>query len=193
MWWLIPLAAVGLYSYFSTNKTSEEEKASERWEKRRKNQLQKIEKLRIEIETKVRQDKLNSDFITLTELHFNSFIVSDETYKLLEDAKIVLEHLTKIIEKAKEQIDSLLKKRNKSTDYKSSNEIKQEIEIIQDQKITFQKNYELCKVQKNNLYEELKKLNTQTSLLKYIIRDKCGLRGVEWYEKLEARKNRKRQ
>ena len=108
MWWLIPIAAVGLYSYFTSEKTSKEKKSFERWENRRKNQLEKIERLRLAIENKVKQDKLNNDFIMLTELHFNSFLVSNETYKLLDDAKVVLDYYNKIIEKTKQHIDCLL-------------------------------------------------------------------------------------
>ena len=96
MWWLIPIAAVGLYSYFTSEKTSKEKKSFERWENRRKNQLEKIERLRLAIENKVKQDKLNNDFIMLTELHFNSFLVSNETYKLLDDAKVVLDYFNKM-------------------------------------------------------------------------------------------------
>ena len=191
MWWLIPIAAVGLYSYFTSEKTSKEKKSFERWENRRKNQLEKIERLRLAIENKVKQDKLNNDFIMLTELHFNSFLVSNETYKLLDDAKVVLDYFNKIIEKTKQHIDSLNSKKSKSKSLKDINEIKKEIEIILDQKISFQKNNELCISQKKMLYEELKKLNIQTSILKYIIRDKCGDRGLDWFERLEHRKKKK--
>ena len=124
MWWLIPIAAVGLYSYFTSEKTSKEKKSFERWENRRKNQLEKIERLRLAIENKVKQDKLNNDFIMLTELHFNSFLVSNETYKLLDDAKVVLDYFNKIIEKTKQHIDSLNSKKSKSKSLKDINEIK---------------------------------------------------------------------
>ena len=45
----------------------------------------------------------------LTELHFNSFLVSNETYKLLDDAKVVLDYFNKIIENVEKKCKAKLR------------------------------------------------------------------------------------
>ena len=47
---------------------------------------------------------------------------------------------------------------------------------------------ELVSSQKEKFYIEVKRLNQQTSELKNFIRYRCGNRGIEWYQRLEMRK-----
>ena len=42
-------------------------------------------------------------------------------------------------------------------------------------------------VQKRELADEVSRLNKQTENLKVVMRDKCGIKGVEWHTNLQER------
>ncbi|MDL1971575.1 MAG: hypothetical protein LWW94_11565 [Candidatus Desulfofervidaceae bacterium] len=82
-------------------------------------------------------------------------------------------------------------KRNKN--FKVVHETIEELKIINElRKNTFDERDKIKK-QMNNLLAEVRRLNHQTRMLKELIRDKCGVKGKEWYKRLENRTKIKKQ
>lgn len=171
MYWLaIPIAvALGtlIYDSFSTK----EKKAKKNWEQNKRKVEKKLEEHKRFIKQNIDKCNKSYDYQFLKDMHYSSFIVADSAYKLLKDVQLILNGLNKMI------LDLKRKK-----DKERANELRKELFKERDN----------ISLESNRMRNKLNELNIQTGKLKYLIRDKCGVEGKEWYERLEARKrNRK--
>lgn len=192
MWWLIPIG-VGIagklvYDYLS----SEERYARERWERKRVQVHRSVEEHRRQIEEHIADAQQSYDFHFLTSMHYSSLIVADVAYKLLQDAQTSLTALGKLILAAKERRDNLDKEIAGTKDRTNKLALRDELKEVIELKKGLHKDKDKVKAQKDDLKSEVKRLNGQTSELKGFIRDRCGRKGSEWYDRLEERKKQRR-
>lgn len=191
-WYALPILAVGAIGAWLFNSVSESEKQAEMsWQKKRI----EVEKTLVEhqknIEKHISQARDSYDFHFLVDMHYSSVKVADSAYKLLSDARESLNGLGKMIVNTKQRKLELEKELENAKKDKNKNEIHrivEELKMINElrRELFFQK--EILISQKNSFYNEVKRLNNQTSNLKHFIRQRCGGRGIQWYNKLEARK-----
>lgn len=195
MWFLIPVAAVGLglaFLYDSINES--EKKASIEW----KNKRQEVEKTLAEHESNIkeylRRAKSNLQYRELVDYHYSSFKVADQAYALMKNSEVMLKGVEKLIRNTNKyrsnlsrEIDEVKRQRNKPLFDEKVKEFKN-IEALRKQQIQDKENL-LNEVE--GFKKKLNELNIQTSRIKEKIRTECGQKGRDWYARLEARKRNK--
>ena len=186
------IIGVGLLAYKMFNST--EERAYSDFKRKRRELERTLEEHEENIRNHIEQAQASYDFHFLTDLHYSSMKVADAAYKTLGDAKIATDAIFRTIrelKKEKSKLEVNLEKeklaKNKEVikriydELKNINQIRKEIYNEKDALVTQQKGF----------LEKVRSLNNQTRRLKECIRDKCGSRGAEWYQKrLESRKNK---
>jgi len=192
MWWLIPIgvgvAGKLIYDYLS----GEERDARERWERKRVQVQRSVEEHRRQIEEHIAEAQQSYDFHFLTSMHHSSFIVADAAYRLLVDARTSLTGIGKMIVATKEKRDSLEKDIKATKDRTKKMTLRADLKEVTELRKGFFNDKDRVKEQRDSLHSEVKRLNAQTSELKHFIRDRCGRRGNEWYDRLEERKRQKK-
>jgi len=195
MWWLIPIGiAVGLKLIYDS--VSDNERAARRnWQEKRKDVERSIEEHRANIGKHLDQAQSSYDFHFLTDLHFSSHKVADSAYRLLKDARCSRNGLGKMIMKSKEQRTSLenqLKSARTNNRQAEINDIINQLKLVNDLRRNLFDDNDTLKSQVQDFMNEVKRLNAQTARLKEAIRDRCGQRGIDWYNRLEERKRLRR-
>lgn len=192
MWWLIPIgvgvAGKLIYDYLS----GEERDARDRWERKRVQVQRSVEEHRKQIEEHIAEAQQSYDFHFLTSMHHSSLIVADAAYKLLQDARTSLTAIGKLIVAAREKRDSLEKEVKGTRDRTKKLAFRDELKEVVELRRAFFNDKDKVKEQRDGLYSEVKRLNAQTAELKHFIRDRCGRKGNEWYDRLEERKKQRR-
>lgn len=143
---------------------------------------------------KQRIDRINEScsFRELTDLHYSSFKVADEAYRLKRDAEHSINSQFTAINQIKSEIDRLFvsKRDSKNKDDKAT--LQREIEETLDLKKQLYSDLSSLKEQYNDYIGKVKHFNHVTSSLKDAIRERCGQRGRDWYDQLQARIYEKR-
>lgn len=176
MYWLAIPAIIGVGIWLFS---SEEKKAKKNWEKHRKEVERSLDEHRKNIKNNISKAQSSYDFHFLVDLHFSSFKVADSAYKLLEDVRIIIDGINRMLldtKKRKEKLNRNIRK-NKD-DIKVNNELRTGLFDERDTII----------LQSKSMESKLKELNIQTRSLKFIIRDRCGNEGLDWFNRLEERK-----
>lgn len=189
MWWLA-LGGVALLIYAGVK--NEEREARQRWEQKWESVQQTVEEHRKNIEECIEQARVSYDFRLLTSVHYSSVKVADTAYSALKDARVSLEAVSKLLVATKSRLQELKDELHKERDLNRKTELKEEIRLIQEQRKSFFDDKDKVKKQRDELHNQVKNLNQQTRMLKLAIRDRCGLQGLEWYERLEKRIKEKR-
>ncbi len=191
MWWVLPVVAVGAAAYLINELDNEVSSSKKRWEEKKEEVEKSLDWHKQNIESHLREAKNTCDFHELTSVHYSSFKVADEAYKLLKDAKITLDGINKALKNAKLQRDKLKLNRSKLSSKEEKKKLTEEINsLIELRKQLFLQKDEITS-QREHFNDQVTKFNHRTRELKLLIRDKTGSRGKEWYEKLEERKNAK--
>lgn len=191
MWWLIPIGiGIGklVYDYFSW----QEIEARQRWESKSREVKKTVEEHRRNIEVHIQEVRDSYNFKLLTDIHFSSFIVADSAYQLLDDARSSLDSLGRIIIKTKNEKKELLIKLKELKTRKEKNQVLENLKLLNEMRQSLFDDKDKVKQQRDDLYNEVKRLNQQTNELKTFIRDRCGSKGIEWYERLEERRRIKK-
>ena len=81
----------------------------------------------------------------------------------------------------------LIKKKARRRDERE--EIQQEFDSVTEFRKSLFKDKDIVKGQRDEMLMEVKRLNHQTHGLKILIRDKCGQKGIEWFNKIEQKKS----
>ena len=187
MWWLVPIAVVGaagaIYAYFD----GEAREARTRWEQKRQSVARTIEDHRANIEKHLARARSSSDFRELTDIHFSSHKVADHAYVLLKDARIALETMGRMLVEAKQKREEFERLRQNTRSVEERQRLTVEINMLNDLRQKIFPDKDALKTQRDELLGEVQRLNARTRELKLAIRDRCGQRGAEWYERLEAR------
>jgi hypothetical protein len=192
MWWLVPVGAVGavaaIYSYFS----SKERDAAERWARDRERVERTIEEHRHNIEANIAAAKASLDFKFLLDLHYSSFRVADEAYRLKSDASATLDTMGRMLDDARTRRDELHLQLRGDLSSSERNALRSEIQMLNELRSSVRPRFQQVLDEKRVFASELSRLNEQTRALKVAIRDRCGQRGRDWYARLEERKRARR-
>lgn len=192
MIWVLPvLAAVGVGAWIYNAVTEEEQQAQRDWQKKRNSVEKNVLKRRKEIEHHIRQAQSSYNFHYLVKMHYSSVQIANAAYKLLDDARISLRAIGTMINNTKQRKLSLERdlafakgQKNRDAIVRIIEELKQ---INASRRALFEEK-DKQKAEKDNLYQEVKRLNQQTGELKQHIRYRCGSKGQIWFQNLERRK-----
>lgn len=187
MFWVIaPIVAFGVVAAIISSASEGKRSARRNWESKREEVKKTVEEHRKHIETHLKQAQQSYDFHFLADLHFSSHRVADSAYRLLNDARDSFDATIRILNqtfakknelKSKLAISTLELKKEHLTEIRSLNEFIGK--ILEDKKT--------MESQRDSLLAELRRLNTQTAVLKTAIRDRCGEKGRDWHQRLEQR------
>lgn len=187
MWWLLIPAGIGFFVGLLKGVTEQEFEAAKRWNTQQRDVKDRIEKKREEIERALKDAYISFDFQYLVGLHFDSVRTSDIAYELLIDAKQSVNTLRRLIKAIDERIEQIRLERSYTSEQKKKVEIFKEIISLKEQREMFYNELKTLRDQQLHFSHEVKKLNAITRSLKVAIRDGCGSRGKEWYDRLEQR------
>jgi uncharacterized membrane-anchored protein YhcB (DUF1043 family) len=186
-WILAPIALIGMAVSAIMSSVSEDEKtARKRWQEKRVDAEKTIEEHRQNIEKHISKAQESFDFSFLCDLHYSSHRVGVNAYSLLGDARTSLKSISTIIGKTsgkKAEIKELLS----GASGEVRKELLGEIRELNSFKSNLLLDYKTVKQQSETLLMEVNRLNAQTRNLKHTIRDRCGDRGLDWYNRLEQR------
>lgn len=191
MWWVaIPVAvgAWGLWKHFDDSAKA----ARVRWQNEHRNVKKTIKEHQRNIKQNIEKAQKSYNFHLLTDLHFSSMKVANHAYSLLNDSKTTLDAMGKMLVDAKKKRNELYKEKKNTQDKNRKKDIQKEIQLINDLRSQIFPDKDNVKQQRKDMLEEVKKLNHQTRNLKLAIRDRCGSKGRDWYNRLEARTQARR-
>ncbi len=207
---LIPVAVVGgIVALIYKAVSDEEREASQRWEEMLWDVERSVEEHRRNIEAHLAQAQYSYNFQILVDEHYASMKTADAAYKLLDDARNTENGLNKMLKEAKDQrtlFRERLKEAKKIKDkgfifFKKTREKKNKT-LIRDIELQLKEIRELresafdgrdkVKAQKASFLQEVQRLNNRTRELKELIRDQCGIRGLDWFNRLEERTRKRR-
>lgn len=190
MWWLLIPVAVGAAALIASYISEEEKTARIRWENKRSEVERTIEEHQRNIERHISAAQTSFDFYFLVDLHYSSVKVADSAYSLLSDARTSLKAISRIlnnIDSKKKEIKSLLS----TAKGVEKTELLTEIRSLNEFKSTTLQDLNKVKNQQNSLLEKVREFNIQTANLKKSIRDRCGQKGFDWFQRLEERKRQR--
>ena len=187
-WWAVgALALFGVGTVEILSSVSKEEReARERWAVKHVEAERTVEEHRKNIEAHIRDAQASYDFHFLTSLHFSSLRVADNAFGLLNDARSSLATIYQILDQITEQKD-IQKALLSGAKPQDKRIIFSEIGSLNEFKSSVLGDLTKVKPQRAHLSAEVKRLNEQTRNLKMAIRDRCGYKGRECYDRLEAR------
>ena len=183
------LGAIGISIY---NAASDEEKESRnRWKEKRKEVELTIEEHQKRIDKHIAEAQGSYDYNLLINLHYSSMMCANRAYKLLDDARDSLSGINKMLRKSKAEKKKIQKEidcasRERNWDLKK--ELIDKIKMVNELRQGLFDEREKIVQQKENFLYEVRMLNNQTRKLKEYIRDRCGEKGRDWYNRLEERK-----
>jgi len=198
-WW-IPASigvgvGVGVGALILSLLTSEERNARQRWEHKRSQVEKSIGEHRRYVDTCIYRSQSSYDYKFLVDLHFSSMRVADEAYRLLGDSRQSLYAINKMLKEAKEHRSRLQEKlelAKRQNDHQSIGNTIEELKQVNELRNSFFNDKDKVKSQKDGFYDEVKRLNNQTKDLKIRIKNQCGTKGSDWYNRLEARAAKQR-
>ncbi len=208
MWWLIPVG-YGVAALIYGVVSEKERKARQRWEEMLWDVERSIEEHQRNIDAHVVQAQYSYNFQVLVDEHYASMKTADAAYKLLDDARSSENGMNKMLKEAKDQRTLLrerLKEAKKIKDkgfifFKKTREKKNKA-LIRDIELQLKEIRELresvfedrdkVKAQRASFLQEVRGLNNRTRELKELIRDQCGTRGLDWFNRLEERTRKRR-
>lgn len=151
---------------------------------------------RLTREVAERQGQLNSykqtnratqDFYRHIELHYNSVITANDCYKFYDVQKQMLTMLSSRIEILIKQIIELKKQRDEAIGSVKV-QIREQLNSVRESLNQAKHERSNIKQQKVTLLSELRDINHKTRELKLYLRDHCGQKGRDWYQRrLERR------
>jgi len=165
----------------------EVEKEYRRWASTREEIELEIKRQRDEIAFYLNNAQQHYDYKTMINLHYESFMVADQAYLLLKDARKSINALNSTLFGSKEKKTELSLKMKKYKSIEEKNEISTELKELGNLRKTLFDDRNVLKEQQEEFYKQVKGLNQQTHRLKIAIRDNTGLHGREWYQRLEER------
>lgn len=188
MFWVVaPVVLVGVAVAAIASSLSEGEKtARRRWQAKRAEVEKTVEEHRQNIEKHIAKAQKSYDFAFLCDLHYSSHRVGDSAYSLLDDARTSLASISSILDKTTAKRNELSDQVSASSGEKRR-ELLAEIRSLREFKDKVLEDYKTVKGQRDGLQSEVGRLNEQTRNLKEAIRDRCGVKGRDWYARLEER------
>ncbi len=192
MWPLIAIAGVALSAiggalyekYFS----DKEKRAKKKWQENRIEFEKYISEQEVEISRYTSRVNSELDFHTLTNMHFTSMKIADQAYNLFDYSKIYLDAMNRNLKTTSERKQKILLLFKSKIKYSKKLKLTEELKEIDEMRNQLFKDKDVLNSQTNSLKTRLRSFNKRTSSLKYKIRDNCGEKGKDWYNRLEQRK-----
>lgn len=185
-WVLAPVALVGIAAVIAASLSEDEKKARKRWQSKRAEVEKTVEEHRKNIEKHIDKAQRSYDFSVLVDIHYSSHRVADSAYQLLEDARSSISSISKILDQVTAKKNELKASIDGASPDKRR-ELLAEIRSLNDFKAKVMEDVSTIKQQRDSLFSEVKRLNSQTGSLKEAIRDRCGEKGRDWFRRLEQR------
>lgn len=182
----VALLGAGIWIYNELQEQSATER--DRWRSKRAEVERSIEWHEEQIEKHLDEARQSYDFKVLVDMHYSCVKVADQAYSLLKDARTSLDKISEAIIKTKEQRDILFQSKKEIKDLSKKIEIQEEINSIQQLRAVLFDDKDEIKKQRDAFQVKVKELNSKTHMLKINIKERTGIKGIEWYERLEARK-----
>ena len=209
MWWLIPVGIGGLATLIYGAVSDQERKARQRWEEMRWDVEQSLKEHSENIEAHFYQAQHSYNFHVLVDEHYSSMQAANAAHKLLVDARSSENGINKMLKATinkrtslRERLKEAKKAKNKTFIFFSKTrqqthkaliqDIEGELKDIREMRESFFEDRDKVKAQKVSFLKEVRRLNERTRKLKELIRDECGSRGLDWYNRLEERTRRRR-
>lgn len=126
-------------------------------------------------------------FHELCNLHYQSHNVANDVYKQLQTPRTLIRELNKSLHEAKIKQQELQQQLNPQLDHITRTHKLQEIKHLKDLRRCLFEHRDALQQEIDTLQQQLHTLNADTSKLKERIRDTCGSRGQEWYQRLQLR------
>lgn len=186
----VVLVGAGLWIYNELQEKSAAER--ERWRSKREEVERSIEWHEEQIENHLDEARNSYDFKVLIDMHYSCVKVADQAYSLLKDARTSLNKIGEALVKTKEQREILFTRKKSSSDQIEKSEVQEEINSLQELRAKLFDDKDEIKTQRDVFQARVKELNSKTHTLKISIKERTGTRGVEWFERLEARKASRR-
>ena len=186
----VALIGAGMWIYNELQEQSSAER--EKWRTKHNNLLRSIEWHEEQIESHLDDARKSYDFKELVDMHYSCVKVADQAYSLLKDARKSLDKISEAIVKTKLQRDLLFKQKIDEIDKERKNNIQEEINSIQNLRRKLFDDKDEIKKQREGFLAKVKNLNSTTHKLKINIKERTGIRGIYWYERLEERKAKRR-
>jgi uncharacterized protein (DUF3084 family) len=187
VWWLIPIG-IGVLGFISACASEDEREARVSWEKKRKEVQKTLEEQKALIDRHLSEVKQSYDFYKLTEMHFASVVVADAAYKMMKDAKMSLDGIGKMLVATKIKKNELFLQKKIVNIKEEKQKIQAEFNSVSELRTSLFEDKDKIKEERDHMFNEVKRLNIQTHDLKLLIKDRCGQKGIEWYNKIEQKK-----
>lgn len=187
MWWLIPIGIGLAVAAILGSVKSEERQARARWAEKYVEVERTVAQHRANIEQHLALARQSYEFHLLTDLHFSSHRVADEAYRLLSDARTALDTVGRLLVASREKKEELKAQLDGCSHPHERRPIFAEIDAVNDFRKPVFDDKDRLKNERDSLLQEVRHLNAQTAELKLAIRDRCGEKGRDWYERLEER------
>lgn len=192
MYWLLaaPIAylAYSIYDKFS----SKEKKAKKNWEENRRSVEKKIEEQERKLEDYLKRKKTEEDYYSLIDVHFSSMKIADQAYSLLTYSKIYYDAMNRNIKLTSDRKDKILNLFQTKIKYEKKLKLTEELEQIKEVRKALFNDKDTLNNQTKEFKVKLKEFNKRTSKFKFEIRDNCGNKGREWFDRLEQRKKQRK-
>lgn len=190
MWWLIVPAGIAALTILNAL-NNEAGRQRKNWQEKHEEIVRLIQAHEEELRDHLQSACAAYNFNALIELHYSSFKVANQAYSLLEDARTSLGAITISIINARQQSDKLQAALRSASSGTRKSEIREEINGLSDLLNDLKRDENQINSERKFMLSEVKRLNIQTAQLKELIRDNCGPKGREWYDRLEERKRRR--
>lgn len=185
----VALIGAGIWIYSELQDQSSRER--KRWKAKHEEVEKSIKWHEEQIKNHLDDARCSYDFTVLVDMHYSCVKVADQAYSLLRDARTSLEKIGEAIVKTKEQRTHLFSCKRNTSDASEKREIQDEINSIQVLRAKLFDDKDEIKKQRDTFHARVKNLNSKTRMLKMSIKERTGRKGVEWYERLEARREQR--
>ena len=195
MYWLaipVAIAAAAVVKSILDSTTDSERRARETWAHKREETTRTVIECRRHVEEHLFSASMSYNFHFLRDLHHSSFRVADTAYALLQDAKVSVKTLQRLIDEANVKREALKRSLYEKDSGRSRNQISDEMRLLKEFRTSLISDIREVQLQREALQSEVRKFNGRTSELKLAIRDRCGKGGRMWFARLEARREARR-
>ncbi|WP_394210518.1 hypothetical protein [Psychrobacter piscatorii] len=178
MYWLIGVAAIGLVSWLS----SEEERVCTNYRSSSNKLASETAQRQQQIAKRRASYEKNQDFYEHIELHHASHLTADALYKELDNHKKIVAIFRHKQQSFGQCIGDLKKQRDTATgSQKQAN--REQLQQMRTQFIEAKDQLVMLAEEKERKLVELRQINQATREYKLYIRDYCGQKGRDWYER----------
>ena len=179
---LVGAAAVAAWKHFDDGA----KEARSRWERDRKSVEKTLKEHRKHLAKHLAEAQDRADFVLLVDVHFSSHRVGDAAYKLLDDARISLRAMNSMLRDIDENGVALERSMRRMGPTQRT-QLAAEIASLVQMYDAIVPDRDAVVAQAGALRDDVAGMNAQTRELKLAIRDRCGSRGRDWFDRLEER------